>query len=157
MTSQDTKDLPSTVDDLDGDPILYGEGREYRRGRRMVPPPRVAFEDRNTRNTRVGWVAPSGKKFICHICYEYDHVLTQCTTPAEDTRRICANYERLTEEERKTVPNDSYLAAKYYQQLRESRNATGPNMSTTGNLPNNHNAADAEYPKAAGPSNPGKV
>lgn len=92
---------------------------------------------------------PPGKKFICHVCYEYDHVLTQCTLPAKETRRICANYERLTEEERKTVPNDSYLAAKYNLQLRESRNTAGPSTDTT--------PANAEYPKADVPTNQGKV
>ena len=58
MKSQDTDDLPSTVEDLGADSILYGESREYRRGRKMVMPPRIPYEERNSRSTRVGWVAP---------------------------------------------------------------------------------------------------
>ena len=122
----------------------------------MIPPQRMAYEDRNMRNTRVGWVSPSEKKFICHICYEHGHVLTQCTTPAKDNLRICANYERLTEEERKTVPDDSYLAAKYYLQLRESRNGAGPSTGSTGSSPK-VSPATPDNPQAIQPSNQGKA
>ena len=136
-TSQATDELPSTVDEdqacLD-EAVLYGEHRRGRQGG-YVPAQPLAYETNANRFSRPGWVNRSpDDRFICHTCYAFGHVSTQCTVNIGKAAQIVRNYETLTEEQRKRVPRAAYDCTKAYAKAKseEQKGALSPSPSATG-------------------------
>ena len=51
---------------------------------------------------------PSRPYIICHECYEEGHISPDCILPLRERTKVVANYERLTPEQRASVPATSY-------------------------------------------------
>ena len=100
-----TSELPSTTPSgstEETDPIAYGE--------RRVMPPRLPYESNATRNARTGWgdAVKLISDIICYLCYGKGHMASRCPCILKDLKLIKSNYESLTDEERKRVPEESY-------------------------------------------------
>jgi len=91
-----------------------------KQGQRRRLPKSVRFDTNQT--TRPGWIDDPSKKtqptkIICHCCYAYGHIAPQCQSRLYNLRQTLENYEKLTEEEKKTVPDTSYESAKAYLEI----------------------------------------
>lgn len=156
-TSSYSEELPSTVDD-DASAILYGEQR--------VSAPRLAYENRFTRNSRPGWGAngrgqrggmsqraPMGgpsanRRLICYICYAIGHMASQCTCPLRDMAQVKRNFEALTREEQDGVPKKAYERALAFLNYVEPPRASVPP------IPVATNTAQASEIVSSAPSGP---
>ena len=59
------------------------------------------------------------KQIICYLCYEIGtHISPRCTAKLNDMDLVVANYEKLTDEQKQLVPDDSYKLAKRYIDMR---------------------------------------
>ena len=104
-SSVPTSELPSTIptdSTEESDAIAYGE--------RRVMPARLPFDTNATRNLRPGWSGTTRptSTIIFYLCYGKGHMANRCTCALKDMRVIKHNFESLTEEERKGVPDESY-------------------------------------------------
>ncbi len=79
---------------------------------RQVPPAPLAFSDSNATATRPGWV--QRLPLICYACYAKGHTSPKCELRAADMRQVVINFEALTDEEKESVPDTAYKAAKEY-------------------------------------------
>ena len=77
----------STVEDVDPTMIM---------DRRPNPPQRGLI-----------WSGPPS--FICRECYEKGHLKPNCPLPARELARVPYNYSKLSEQERRGVPDAAYL------------------------------------------------
>ncbi len=110
--------LPSTADTAESEELLYTGGRQRRNNNtEMVRPNRIGFEDRNTVINRPGW--ERRKQIICHQCYEIDdHISPNCTVKLGDMRRVVENYDKLSVDQKESVPDNSYKLAHRYLEMK---------------------------------------
>ena len=96
--------------------MLTRNFRENRNNSARRGPPLVAktinipFEALRTTN-RVGWRRDTSI-LICHGCYEWHHVLSQCTVNITDLYRMVSNLDSLTANGKVRVPDKYYLMAR---------------------------------------------
>jgi len=94
--------------------LFYANARTGRE-----PPQRVPFD--NSKTSRVGWIDPSKKtKLICYSCYAKGHTVPQCQLKLSELDNVVKNFEALTEDKRKTVPDTAYRNAKQYLAIQEA-------------------------------------
>ena len=113
-----TDELPSTIDTSEHESLLYANNQLRKSASQMVRPKQVAFQDENTTRNRPGWEVTK-QQIICYLCYEIGtHISPRCTDKLNDMDLVVANYEKLTDEQKKLVPDDSYKLAKRYLDMR---------------------------------------
>ena len=128
-SSVPTSDLPSTLDD---------EKRQELLAFRTVRPPKISFGDDNTNRNRPGWV-DNQKKTICYLCYAVDkHLSPDCNIQLSDLATIVANYESLSEQDRRGLPKTAYnMAKQLLAGIQPNGQPCGNNNNHDGDIPKN--------------------
>ena len=101
------------------------------------------FVDRRP-NQGVGCRARRGvPSFICHECYQKGHLRPNCPRTVRDLAILAFHYSRLTEEEKKNVPDTAYLRAIALLNFQVNGSVLQPTVNT-GNKP--HRAGNQGAP-----------
>ena len=114
-----TSELPSTVGTSTTN---RSEEQLLMTGIQRTPPAPLAFGDRNSNTTRVGWVDRQPtvqQRIICYTCYKPGHTSPQCTARMADMNKIMENYEALSASDKERIPDYAYKAAKTYIEAME--------------------------------------
>lgn len=114
-----TSELPST---LGSSTTNRSEEQLFMTGIQRTLPAPLAYSDRNTNNTRVGWVDKQPtvqQRIICYTCYKPGHTSPQCTARMADMNSIMENYEALSASDKERIPNHAYKAARTYIEAME--------------------------------------
>ncbi len=116
--SVDTADLPSTT--------ITGHSPEHEQlliAPRVHQPAPINYGGPRATPNRVGWVdrPVSNRTIVCYNCYEVGkHISPDCTLKFSDYEAIIKNYESLSADDKRRVPDTAYRAAKHLAELHSS-------------------------------------
>jgi hypothetical protein len=104
--ASDTQSLEKAINAANQEQLLWLDRNGPVRKRTM--PPGIPYEDGNS--NRVGWLDTT-RKLICYLCYERGHKASDCKCGIRDMPKVVANYQKLTADEKVSVPDTYYRSA----------------------------------------------